>query len=329
MRNKLKIKLFSVVVACMALAFCFSQQEPQYTQYMYNIGSFNPAYSASVENAELSGLYRAQWVDIPGAPRNIRFGGNFPLSNEKMGLGFNVVNDELGPTKQTFIDVAYSYQVNLSETSKLSFGIDAGGALFSLDFSEGNFQNPGEPTVNQQDLSNFNPTIGAGLFIYDDYWYLGLSVPNFLTDTLINEETATLVTEKMQYNFIGGYVFDIGDRSKFKPAFLINYIKGLPAHVNLSANFMFIDALTVGASYRFDNAFSGLAGFQISESVFLGYAYDYNTNGLGEFAGGSHEAILKFYLGRGGGGTRSGTNSKNKKNKLKGKPKQIDSPRFF
>lgn len=328
MNFKSRNKLLIAFITCVLTVLCYGQQEPQYTQYMYNIGSFNPAYAASVENAELSGLYRAQWVDIPGAPRNIRFGANFPLSNEKMGLGFNVVNDELGPTKQTFLDVAYSYQVNLSETAKLSFGIDAGGALFNLDFSEGNFQNPGEPTVNQQELSNFNPTIGAGLFMYEDYWYLGLSVPNFLTDVLLNEETATLVTERMQYNFIGGYVFDIGDRTQFKPAFLVNYINGQPVHVNLSTNFMFIDALTIGASYRFDNAFSGLAGFQISNSLFLGYAYDYNTNGLGEFAGGSHEAILKFYLGR-GDGDRSGSRNKSQKNKLKGKPKQIDSPRFF
>ena len=142
MKPKLKNQVVCGFITLWAgLLLCHAQQEPQYTQYMYNIGSFNPAYAASVEDAEISGLYRAQWVDIPGAPRNIRFGANFPMNNEKMGLGFNVVNDELGPVKQTFIDVAYSYQINLSETSKMSFGIDAGGALFNLDFSEGNFQN--------------------------------------------------------------------------------------------------------------------------------------------------------------------------------------------
>ncbi|WP_343487542.1 type IX secretion system membrane protein PorP/SprF [Allomuricauda sp. d1] len=320
--------LLTHILLLTAISLCFGQKEPQYTQYMYNIGSFNPAYSASVENAELSGLYRAQWIDVPGAPRNIRFGANFPLNNEKMGIGFNVINDELGPVKQTFIDVAYSYQIYVSETTKLSFGIDAGGALFNIDFSEGTFQNPNEPGINnQQELSNFNPTIGAGTFLYDENWYLGLSVPNFLTDVLLNEETATLVTEKMQFNFIGGYVFDIANRTKFKPAFLLNYTDGLPVNVNLSANFLFIDALTVGAAYRFDNAFSGLAGFQISNSLFLGYAYDYNTNGLGEFSGGTHEAILKFYLGRGSG--KSNSRDKNKKENWRGKPKQIDSPRFF
>ncbi|AKA35577.1 type IX secretion system membrane protein PorP/SprF [Flagellimonas lutaonensis] len=322
--KKYIVPISAILLAALPLN---AQKEPQYTQYMYNIGSFNPAYVGTVESAELMGLYRAQWLDIPGAPRNLRFGANIPFANEKMGMGFNVITDEIGPSSQTYIDIAYSYQINLSDYTKLSFGLDAGGSLLSLDYSKGNFQNPNDPTVEQQDVSNFYPTIGAGMFMYADNWYLGMSIPNFLTNDIYNDEVATVVEDKIQFNFIGGYVFQLSDRSKFKPAFLINTLKGAPVNVNLSANFLFIDALTIGASYRFDNAFSGLAGFQISNSMFLGYSYDYNTNGLGDFSGGTHEAILKFYLGRGDGNSRFKGTKKNKK--LKGKPKQIDSPRFF
>ena len=304
----------------------WAQKEPQYTQYMYNIGSFNPAYVGTVESAEAAGLYRAQWVDIPGAPTTIRFGANIPFADDKTGLGLNIINDELGPSNQTYIDVSYSYQISLSDDTKLSFGLSAGGSLLSLDYSEGSFVDPSDPTITNENLSNFYPTVGAGLFLYgEEDWYLGLSVPNFLTNGLYNEEVATIVEDNMQFNAIGGYVFEIADRTKFKPAFLINYLQGSPVNVNLSANFLFIDALTIGAAYRFDNAVSGLAGFQISNTLFIGYSYDYNTNNLGEFSGGSHEAILKFYIGRGGGS--SSNKSKNKK--IKGKPKQIDSPRFF
>ena len=320
-----RIRHSMVVLLLLAGLTSVAQREPQYTQYMYNIGSFNPAYVGTVESPEIAALYRSQWIDVPGAPRTLRLGANIPLANEKMGLGFNVVNDALGPTTQTFIDVSYSYQVVLSEEAWLSFGVNAGGSLLNLDFSKGNFQNPGEPLITGQDLSDFYPTIGAGAFMYSTDWYLGISVPNFLTDGIFNDEVATVVDGKNQYNFIGGYVFELSDRTKFKPAFLINYTDGLPVNVNLSANFLFLDAFTLGAAYRIDNAVSGLAGFQISPGLFLGYSYDYNTNGLGEFSGGSHEAILKFYLGRGGD---SGA-SRERNKKLKGKPKQIDSPRFF
>ena len=316
-----------LLVFLMALGFVWAQKEPQYTQYMYNIGSFNPAYVGTVESPEIIGLYRAQWVDIPGAPTTIRAGANIPFNNEKMGLGINIVNDVLGPSKQTYFDVAYSYEIQLSDETKLSFGLNAGGSSLNVDYSEGTFFDPADNVILGDTYSSFYPTVGAGLFMYhEEDWYLGASVPNFLTDELYNDEVATIVEDYMQLNVIGGYVFQLSDRTKFKPAFLVNYLQGSPVNINLSANFQFIDALTIGASYRFDNAVSGLAGFQISNAMFIGYAYDYNTNGLGEYSGGSHEAILKFYIGRGGFG--SGNNkSKNKKSKNKGK--QIDSPRFF
>ncbi|WP_421801142.1 type IX secretion system membrane protein PorP/SprF [Flagellimonas sp.] len=329
MPDKITFSIYRItlLMVFMAVSAVHAQKEPQYTQYMYNIGSFNPAYVGTVESPEIIGLYRAQWVDIPGAPTTIRAGANIPFNNEKMGLGINIVNDVLGPSKQTYFDVAYSYEIQLSDETKLSFGLNAGGSSLNVDFSEGTFEQGSDPSLLGGNYSSFYPTVGAGLFMYhEEDWYLGASVPNFLTDELYNDEVATIVEDYMQLNVIGGYVFQLSDRTKFKPAFLVNYLQGSPVNINLSANFQFIDALTIGASYRFDNAVSGLAGFQISNAMFIGYSYDYNTNGLGEYSGGSHEAILKFYIGRGGFG--SGNNkSKNKKSKNKGK--QIDSPRFF
>ncbi|WP_339655454.1 type IX secretion system membrane protein PorP/SprF [uncultured Maribacter sp.] len=302
----------------------FGQKEPQYTQYMYNIGSFNPAYVGTVETPELSGLYRAQWIDVPGAPRTFRFGANLPFKNEKVGLGLNVISDQLGPVSQTYADISYSYQLMVTDETKLSFGIDAGGSFLNVDFTKGTFENPGE-NLNGEMLSKFYPTVGAGAFLYSDIWYLGASVPNFLTEGVYNEEVASIVEDKLQFNFIGGYIFDLSDNLKFKPAFLINTLKGSPVNVNLSSNFLISDVFTAGVSYRIENAFSGLAGLQVSNSLFVGYSYDYNTNLLGEFNNGSHEIILKFYLGReGADSTKDGTDKN-----AKSKPKQIDSPRFF
>lgn len=319
------ILLFLTVIS-FSIQSLQGQREPQYTQYMYNIGSFNPAYVGTVENPEIALLYRAQWLDIPGSPRTIRAGTNLPFG-ERHGIGFNAVNDQLGPSTQTYIDLAYSYQVKFSESTKLSFGMDVGGALLNVDFSKGTFENPGEPILNGETINNFYPTVGAGLFLYEnDVWYLGASVPNFLTDGIYNDDVATIVEDKLQFNFIGGYVFELSEGLKFKPAFLINYIQGAPVNMNFSTNFLISDSFTAGASYRVNNAVSALAGFQVSSSTFIGYSYDYNTNPLGKFNNGSHELIVKFYLGKGGGGSE---HMKNDKIDAKGKPKQIDTPRFF
>ena len=304
--------------------FSMGQKEPQYTQYMYNIGSFNPAYVGTTESAEIIGLYRAQWIDIDGAPRTVRVGLNLPFKNEKNGLGFNVISDQIGPTTNTYIDIAYSFQINLSDETKLSFGIDAGGSFLNVDFSKGTFENPGEPILDREQIQEFYPTVGAGLFLYAENWYLGASSPNFLTDGLYDDDVATIVDDQLHLNFIGGYVFDVSEGLKFKPAFLVNWINGLPLNVNASANFLISDAVTLGASYRFDNAVSGLAGFQIGAGTFIGYSYEYNTNNLAVFNNGSHEIILKFFPGR-----KSNRTTKDKNKKKKSKDKQIDSPRFF
>ena len=320
MRRNIQL-LMALVMGSVMVAL--GQKEPQYTQYMYNIGSFNPAYVGTVETPEIMGLYRAQWVDIPGAPRTMRFGTNIPLANGKNGLGFNIINDQLGPFTQTYLDVAYSFQVNVSDNTRLSFGIDAGGSLLNVDLTKGSFEITPEPLLNSLSTNNFYPTIGAGTFLYSDDWYLGLSIPNFLTNGIYNDEVATLVEDRVQFNLIGGYVFDLSESLKFKPAFLMNYLKGSPVNFNVSTNFLINDVFTAGASYRLDNAISGLAGFQVNGGMFVGYAYDHNSNGLGEFSGGTHEVILKFFIGRGAGG------SKPKPKNAKGKPKQIDTPRFF
>ena len=315
--------LFLILMLCI-VGKGYAQKEPQYTQYMYNIGSFNPAYVGTVEHMELAGLYRAQWVDIPGAPRTVRFGMNLPFANQKTGLGFNVVSDALGPTTQTYIDVAYSYQINVSDNTKLSFGIDAGGAMLDVDYTKGDFEEENEPLILNSQFNKFYPTVGGGLFLYSDNWYLGASIPNFMTSIIDDEEVTPLVNDEVQFNVIGGYVFDLSDNLKFKPAFLLHQMSGTPLKVDVSSNFLINDALVLGAAYRFNTSVSALAGVQINNKMFLGYSYDYNTNGLGQYNSGSHEAILKFYLGT---GVKSVT--KTNERKLKGKPKQIDTPRFF
>ncbi|NER09469.1 PorP/SprF family type IX secretion system membrane protein [Muriicola jejuensis] len=326
MTRGLRSYKYLIVLTMFLLLFSmkgYSQLEPQYTQYMYNIGSINPGYVGSVDNAEIAALYRAQWIDIEGAPRTLRFGTNIPFSNGKVGMGINVVSDQFGPTSQTYFDVAYSYQVNLSSDTYLSFGIDAGGGILDIDFTKGNFEEPDEPLLTNNVFNKFYPTVGAGIFMYSEDWYLGASVPNFLTGLTKDEEIEAYFNDRVQVNVIGGVVLELSDNLKFKPAFLAGYFEGLPFRFDLSANFLISNLFTAGVGYRVNNSLSGLAGFQISSGVFLGYSYDYSTTSLGQYNQGSHEMILKFFLGE--GGNRQSDRSKGKK----GKPKQVDNPRFF
>ncbi len=316
------LKVVSTTFFCFVLHIGFAQNEPQYTQYMFNIGSFNPAYVGTVPKTEATLLYRTQWVGIDGAPNTQNFTLNFPFSNKKMGLGLHVLRDAIGPATQTFFNASYAYIIQTSDDVRISFGIDAGGSMLDIDLTKGEFENDNDNAANLVPQNTFYPTVGAGIFMYANNWYLGLSAPNFLSTETFDEEVATVVDDNIQVNAIAGYVFDLSSSLKFKPAVMAHFLKASPVSFNLSANFLYAEKFMLGASYRVENAFSGVAGFQVSDGVFIGYAYDYTTTALNQFSSGSHEIILKIGFGAATSNTPSSKGDR-------GKPKQIQTPRFF
>ena len=272
-----------------------AQQDPQYTQYMYNTMSVNPGYAGQREVLSISGLHRAQWVGVDGAPRTQSLVIHSPLRNEKIGLGLSVVNDALGPSNETFVDANFSYTIRVNDyDTKLSFGLKGGFHILETNWSEGVFQNP--DAAFQQDLSLFSPVIGAGLYLHSEKWYLGAAVPNFITTKHYDDFQESVAKERMHYYFIGGVVFDAGRNLKLKPAFLVKAVPGAPVIADISANALISQKLTLGVAYRWDDSFSGLAGFQLSDSLFIGYAYDLTATELSNYNSGTHEIMLRFEL---------------------------------
>ena len=300
-----------------------AQQDPQYTQYMYNTQVINPAYVGSREALSFGLLGRTQWVNFEGAPKTGTFTVNSPIGVlGNMGLGLSIVHDELGPAVESNITIDYSYTINTSDTDKLSFGLKAGLDLLDVDFTKLNIADQGDIFENNID-SKIQPQIGAGVYYHTDRFYTGLSVPNFLTSNhfdesqignIINDPTGgtageTAAAERLHYFLIAGYVFDLSDNLKFKPATLIKLVSGAPLEWDMSANFLISEKFTIGASYRWSAALSAMAGFQISEEFFIGVGYDYQTTDIESFSSGSYEVFLRFDVFN--------------------KPERVLTPRFF
>ena len=277
-------------------AVSHAQQDSQFTQYMYNTVNVNPAYAGSRGALSLFGLHRTQWDNVEGAPTTNAFSLNTPINESNIGLGLSFVNDKIGPTTENGISVDVSYTVQTSETWKLSFGIKGTGNFFNLNVNELDFKDNAE-RAEIQNLNKFTQNIGAGLYLHSDKAYIGLSVPNFLANKQkFNNREVAVYEEKMSYYLIGGYVFDLSSNVKFKPAILAKAVAGAPIQGDVSANFMFYEKLVLGAAYRWDAAVSGMAGFQITDGLFIGYAYDYDTTNLNNYSKGSHEVFLRYEL---------------------------------
>ena len=286
-----KILIFALMFTAVV---SFAQQDAQYTQYMYNTINVNPAYAGSRGALSIFGLHRAQWIGMDGAPVTNSFSVNTPINESKIGVGLSVVNDKIGPTVSNNISADISYTIQTSETWKLSFGIKASANMLDLNVSDLNPADQNDPQF--QNYQKFTPNVGAGIYLHSDKAYVGLSIPNMIQTNNYNDEEVAIYKELMSYYLIAGYVFDINYNLKFKPALMTKLTSGAPLQIDLSANFMYNDKFVLGAAYRWDAAFSGMAGFQVYEGLFVGYAYDSDTTNLKNYNSGSHELFLRFEL---------------------------------
>ncbi len=287
----------------------FAQQDSQYTNYMYNTINVNPAYAGSRGVMSIFGMHRTQWVGLDGAPVTNVASINTPINNSKFGMGISFVNDRIGPSDENAISADISYTIQTSETYKLSFGVKGTANLLNVDYTKLNRYDLTDPQFQNNIDNKFSPNIGAGIYFHSDKLYAGLSVPNFLETEHFDDNVAATAKERMHYYLIGGYVFDLSDNIKFKPAFLTKLVTGAPLQLDLTANFMFNEKFVLGAAWRWDAAVSGLAGFQVNENWMIGYAYDAETTKLSNYNSGSHEIFLRY--------------------EFKGKTEKVVSPRFF
>ena len=273
----------------------YGQQDAQFTQYMYNAISINPAYAGSRGAMSIFALHRTQWVGLDGAPTTNAASINTPINNSNLGLGVSFVNDKIGPTNENTISGDLSYTIPTSENFKLSFGMKATANLFNLNVDKLNPADQGDPQF--QNLRNvFTPNVGAGIYYHSDKAYLGLSVPNFIQTNRYNDNQVAIFKEKINYYLIGGYVFDLSYDIKFKPAFLTKLVEGSPLQVDVSANFMFIEKVVVGVAYRWSAAMSAMVGFQVTDGMYIGYGYDLETTNLENYNSGSHEIFLRYEI---------------------------------
>lgn len=299
-------KNFGKILVLVVLLFAsssYGQQDPQYTQYMYNPLVINPAYAGNRGVTSILLLHRSQWVGLDGAPRTQNLSVHSPIGLGKVGLGFSLVNDALGPARETNFSGDFSYTIETGTEGKLSFGIKGTLNLLDVDFSRTNPFNSGDPFIQNID-NKVSPNVGVGLFYHDSKFYGGLSAPYLLQTDHFERSGTTggaetfVAEERIHYYGLAGYVFDIGRDVKFKPSTLVKMVAGAPLAVDVNANFLFYDKLTLGASYRWSAALSALVGFQVSDGMLIGFAYDRESTDLGNatYNDGTYELFIRFEL---------------------------------
>jgi type IX secretion system PorP/SprF family membrane protein len=292
MKQTFIIAIFFIIV--MAPKKGVSQQLPQFSQYMYNTISINPAYAGSREIMVINVLNRNQWIGVNGAPVTQTVSVNTSIPGTNLGIGLSLINDQLGYDKTFYGFADVSYTLNFNDLYWLSFGLKAGASKFSFD--DGILNDPeynNDPYLSQVNFK-WNPNFGIGVYFRGDSFYLGLSSPKMIS-TNSNNNQAYVPTERPSYYLNGGYLFDFySSNLKFKPTFLIKYTNGAPITLDLTGNILFNEKLWLGVAYRTGDSFGAMANFKVSRGLSIGYAYDYITSDLGNFSPGSNEIIINY-----------------------------------
>ena len=291
-------KLFLVTLSVIAFTVeLHAQQDPHYTQYMYNMSVMNPAYAGSKENLSLGLLHRKQWVEIEDAPTTTTFFGHAPVG-KNVGMGLSVISDKIGPVEENNIYADFSYTLNLGGEHKLAFGLKTGLTLHKVGLYDEVYPTlPDEfDPAFSENTSNSYFNIGSGLFYYTNKYYLGFSIPNLMKSKHLDFNGREFGSEVSHYFVTGGYVFDINQNVKFKPFFMMKSAFEAPTSWDLSANFLFNEKFEIGGTYRLEDSFGAMVNYAITPNIKLGYAYDHIVSDLNVTTPSSHEIILLFDL---------------------------------
>ncbi len=298
MRASRKLLLATLAIALSIMTR--AQQDPMYTMYMWNTMSVNPGYAGSADLFTITGLAREQWVGLDGAPSTQTLTLHTPLSNNAIGIGLSAVHDEVGPVNNTLLFGDFAYRIRVTKNARLAFGLKAGVDLLQADLTGVPGTDIGDPLFQQNVSSSAKPNFGFGLYYWSNRGYVGISAPKLMQHTRLGVDgangTVNAITQKRHLFLIGGYVFSLSPAVKFRPSFLLKAVDGAPLSIDLTANFLLMERLWLGAAYRNEDSMAGIIAYNITEQLRAGYAYDLTLSPLRRVQGGSHELMLQYDL---------------------------------
>jgi type IX secretion system PorP/SprF family membrane protein len=283
----------------LASANLSAQQDPMYSQYHFNGLVINPAYAGTHDVLSATLLYRNQWVGLPGAPKTFTFSADAPFRKNKVGLGLSVISDKIGVSSKTGIFGVYAYKIPLARNT-LSLGLQFGFNFFSSNYAGVEFTNQSNKTDNafSANFSDGYPNFGLGAYYYNEKFYVGASLPQFVNQTFLNKffnKPEVYRYDQANHFFVtSGYVFRLSNDLSINPSVLMKYVNGAPIEMDLNATTWFYELLGVGMSYRSLDAINVFSEVKVTPQLFLGYAFEYSLTGIRSYNSGTHEIMLRY-----------------------------------
>ena len=287
--------LLIILIISTAFMSGYSQSDVQFTHFMYNKLSFNPAYTGTKGTFDLMGLYRRQWDGIEGAPSTAAFSVHAPFTGGRNAMGVIFTGDEIGKVKTSAVDLSYAYHIKVGATSKLSLGLQGRIEQAKIRWAQADPLDLVDAVIPNTNETSFAPNFGMGAYFYAKNYFVGLSVPRLLKNALFLDRSEKVEKEIfMTYYLNAGTIVKLSPKLKLMPSFLVSYNAHAPVDIDLNGNFLIMDRIIAGLSYRLADSVDGLIGFQFNNGLRLGMAMDFTTSELEKFTNGSYEIMLGY-----------------------------------
>jgi len=312
--------------------FLLAQQRSQYSQFALNNYLQNPAITGIEDYTDVRLGFRNQWVGVEGAPRTFYLSAHMPINkknistevNFKMrnghkvktivkradksknhkikphhGLGFLAEADKSGALTRTGLNLTYAYHLPVSRTIKIAGGASAGLLNYNINTQSIYMDNTQDPALYNEALKSTQLDLGLGIWAYSKNFFGGFSASqlaakkrNFIPEASVSHQSGL----QPHYYISGGYRIDVSPFLALVPSFLTKMAPPSPISTDINLKAVYNDRISIGGTYRKDDAFSVMAGFNINSIVGIGYAYDATTSELNQFSHGSHEVVLNLKL---------------------------------
>ncbi len=278
-----------------------AQQDAQYSQYMFNTLALNPAYAGSRDVVSATALFRKQWVNTPGSPATATFSLDAPFNRERVGVGVVVFNDRIGIASTTGAYASYAFRMRLRRGT-LALGLQAGFSQFKADYTSVVLDQDNKADgAFSSNINKFMPNFGAGVYYKTDKFYVGLSLPKLVNNSMFKKSDTSVtggVYQRRHVFLMGGFVVALSPDVKVKPSTLVKLVEGAPIQIDLNTNVWFYDVVAAGLSYRASaGTLVAMVEIQATKQIRVGYAYDAGLGKIKAIGTGTHEIMARYEFG--------------------------------
>ncbi|MEM7161617.1 MAG: type IX secretion system membrane protein PorP/SprF [Bacteroidota bacterium] len=290
MKRKL---LMTIPILCLCVFAAKAQQEPIFSNYIWNPMAFNPAIAGSKSFTTMNLTIREQWVGFEGRPRTQAFNVHTPIKKKRIGVGASIINDNIGPINSTTLQGNFAYKFKVQRGVTLALGLKAEASLWQGKFA--GLELADDPALANNIRSAFLPNFGFGGLLKSKDYFVGIAAPRLFTNEFNDGDANWNQGEQVRHFYLhGGYTFELKRNYYFKPNIMVNYVQNVPVDATISANFEFENQLWLGASYRAAQSITPTVAYKFNNQIKAGYAYEFMVNNLISHQWGSHELMITY-----------------------------------